>query len=1072
MTRHSASLLLPATLLLCGLLSGSTAQNCCAAGPGPQQPPHKDLQYNRDVRPILLDACFSCHGPDSASRKADLRLDQFDAAVAAGAIVPGDPQASEIIKRIQSADPAVVMPPPAFRKTVSPDQQQILADWISAGAKYQQHWSYLPPEASTPPQIPADIAARYPEWTSNPVDAFVLERLLATGLSPAPEADRRTLARRAALDITGLPPAPELLQKFLQDDAAGAYERYVDSLLALPEWGEHRARYWLDYARYADTHGLHFDNYREMWAYRDWVISAFNRNLPWDQFTTENLAGDLLPQATLDQKIASGFNRCNMTTNEGGIIDEEYAVLYTRDRTETMSAVWLGMTTGCATCHSHKFDPFSQKEFYQLAAFFNNTTQAVRDGNIRDTPPIINVPRAEDRPRDAELPALLSAARQQVDARRNSARPDFTAWLATATTASLGGEISTDKLHLQLNLPGSTERQLQVNFRGTPQSLQLTESANLEGTGAERTLNVQGTAAELADAGNFQNSQPFSCMAWVKVPANDGYGAICARMEPFPRHRGWDFWIQQRRVGLHMVSDWPGKGLKLVSRDQFPANEWVHVAVTCDGSHKASGMQLYINGKPQGKNVENDSLDDSSIEAAVPFRIGQRSDASPFTGALRGLTIYERILQPAEVAAVASRTRYLALLAKPATERSEAETGELFDFWLRTLDPSYLQAASGLAALEKEQADLRARGTIAYVTQEKGETAMAFVLQRGEYDKRGEQVGPETPAILPPFPADAPRNRLGLARWLLLPQHPLTARVTVNRFWQEVFGTGLVQTSGDLGVSGELPVNQPLLDWLAVDFRSGGWDVKRLIRLLVLSAAYRQSAEVTPLKLEKDPANRLLSRGPRFRMDAEMIRDYALAASGLLVRQQGGPSVKPYQPEGVWEAIAMDVSNTRSYQRDAGASLYRRSMYTFVKRMAPPASLDIFNAPNREFCVIRRERTNTPLQALVTLNDEQFVEAARRLAEQALLGPHETDQQRLQQTAERVLCRPLSDPELEVLLQSLQQLTSYYQSHPDDARLVSLVGEYRWDEKLPVDLLAAWTLLCNELLNLDEVVNK
>lgn len=456
---------------------------------------------------------------------------------------------------------------------------------------------------------------------------------------------------------------------------------------------------------------------------------------------------------------------------------------------------------------------------------------------------------------------------------------------------------------------------------------------------------------------------------------------------------------------------------------------------------------------------------------------GRISDHSEFAAESKVAGLGQRRLfrRAADVGAIAgesSRFKYAAILVKGADERAESESNELFDFWLRTEDVLYMQAAERLAALEREQSEVQSRGTIAYVSREKAEPAMAFVLQRGEYDKRGEQVGPETPAILPPFPADAPRNRLGLAQWLLLPQHPLTARVTVNRFWQEVFGTGLVQTTDDLGVSGELPVNQELLDWLAVDFRTHGWDVKRLLRMLVLSAAYRQSAEVTAEKLERDPSNRLLSRGPRFRMDAEMIRDYALASSGLLVRRLGGASVKPYQPEGVWEAIAMNVSNTRSYQRETGDNLYRRSMYTFVKRMAPPASLDIFNAPNRELCVVRRERTNTPLQALVTLNDEQFVEAARRLAELAVQVPGEADEQRLQRVGEAVLCRPLRADEERVLLESLQQLRSYYLSHVEDAKLLSRVGDYRWDAGLSVEQLAAWTMLCNELLNLDEVVNK
>ncbi|MFN8706559.1 MAG: DUF1553 domain-containing protein [Planctomyces sp.] len=1031
-----------------------------------------EIQYNRDVRPILVDACFACHGADSAARKGDLRLDQRDAAVQQGAIVPGKPDESEMIRRILSEDPESVMPPPEMKKTLTPAQKKILADWIQNGAEYQQHWSYLAPVRSAVPPVPSTISGQYSSWPKNAIDHFVLNQLAQNGLTPAEEADRRTLARRVSFDLTGLPPAPEMVQAFVDDQSPDAWEKLVDKLLDSPQWGEHRARYWLDYARYADTHGIHFDNYREIWAYRDWVIGAFNRNMPFDQFTIENLAGDLLPNATLDQKIASGFNRCNMTTNEGGIIDEEYAVLYTRDRTETVSAVWMGLTANCATCHSHKFDPISQKEFYQLAAFFNNTTQPVRDGNIRDTPPVIPVPQESERLRFEELTTLIETARASVEERRSTARSDFSSWSATATVEQLGAPVSSDAQHLHFPLDGGTGSELTGTFRGQPLQVTMDSTASWQEDADGHAVSVQGALCSLPDAGDFESNQPFSCSAWIKVPASDGTGAICARMEPGPGYRGWDFWFQQRRIGMHIVSSWPDQALKAVCRKQFPANEWVHVAVTWDGSRNASGLQIYVNGELQEKNIEENRLGEASIRTKVPWRLGDRTEGSPFTGSVKDLRIHERVLSPSEVDGLARYRHYAQILTKKLEERTEQETGELYEYWLKKFDAQFRERSAVLAAFEKEQADIRSRGTVAHVMNERTEAPMAWVLYRGEYDQRREQVSADIPSVFPAFPGDVPRNRLGFAKWLLRPDHPLTARVTVNRFWQEVFGTGIVRTTGDLGVSGELPTHPELLDWLAVEFRESGWDIRRLIRLMVTSATYRQRALVTPEKIEKDPENRLLSRGPRFRMDAEMVRDNALAVSGLLVPKIGGPSVRPYQPGGVWESIAMIGSTTQNYVRDSGENLYRRSLYTFVKRMAPPASLDIFNAPNREQCTVRRERTNTPLQALVTLNDEQFVEAARRLAENALTRAGQSDEERIQWVALRLMSREFRPDELAILKDSLTELKNEYSQQPADAAALVDVGESTADARLDVVTLAAWTMLCNEMMNLDEVLNK
>jgi cytochrome c553 len=1032
----------------------------------------ESIQFNRDIRPILIETCSACHGPDSASRKADLRLDQRSAAIDAGAISPGKPEESELIRRIMSDDPKEIMPPPELKKSLSDDQKKLLVDWIRSGAEYQQHWSYIPPTRAAVPAVPESVRTTLADWPKNPIDNFVLRKLVAAGLKPAAEADRRALARRVSFDITGLPPKLELVESFVRDSSPNAYETLVDTLLASPSWGEHRGRYWLDYARYADTHGIHFDNYREIWAYRAWVIRAFNQNMPYDQFTIENLAGDLLPQATLDQKIASGFNRCNMTTNEGGIIDEEYAVLYTRDRTETVSAVWMGLTANCATCHNHKFDQLSQKEFYELSAFFNNTTQPVRDGNIKDTPPIIAVPLDSDRARFEALPPLISSARMATEARRTSARPEFETWLAAATPETLGEPVSSEGLHLLAGLNEGEGKVLNANLDGDLLEVALHDSASWQEGLNGKAIAVQGAACEIASVGDFEGDQSFSCAAWINVPANDGSGAICARMEAGPGYRGWDFWMQQRRIGMHLINAWPQTGLKAVSKAQIPANEWVHVAVTYDGSRKASGLQIYINGVVQEKNVENDTLDGSTIRTETSWRVGSRSAGEPFTGAIQDLRIQKRVVSAVEVDALAKLSRFQTTLAKAQDQRSDQELNDLYGYWLKTFDSAFVEQSETLARLEKEEADIRARGTIAYVMNERSEPATAFVLNRGEYDQRREQVSPGTPAELPPFPEGAPRNRLGFAQWLLRPEHPLTARVTVNRFWQEIFGTGIVRTTGDLGVSGELPSDQELLDWLAVEFRESGWDVKKLFKLIVMSATYRQSTAVTPEKLEKDPANRLLSRGPRYRMDAEMVRDNALAVSGLLVPRIGGPSVKPYQPDGVWESIAMNGSTTSRYVRDSGENLYRRSLYTFVKRMAPPASLDIFNSPNREQCTIRRERTNTPLQALVTMNDEQFVEAARRLAENLLKSDCDNDEQRLQLAALRVLSREFRADELPILTASLAELMSFYRDHAKESEALIRTGESKPDSSLDVGTLAAWTMLCNEIMNLDEVLNK
>jgi hypothetical protein len=1025
-------------------------------------------RFNRDVRPILAENCFACHGPDRNARKAGLRLDVREDALKADVFVPGKPDQSALIERIFSDEPSQLMPPPKSHKKLTAAQKDMLKRWVAAGAEYQPHWSFIAPTRSP---LPAVKDAR---WVRNPIDRFILAGLEKRGLKPAPEADRRTLARRLSLDLTGLPPAPAEVEAFVNDRRPDAYERYVDKLLESPHWGEHRGRYWLDAARYADTHGIHFDNFREMWSYRDWVIRALNDNMPFDRFTVEQLAGDLLPNRTMDQQIASGFNRCNITSNEGGLIPEEYLVLYARDRTETTAQVWLGLTAGCCVCHDHKFDPLTQKEFYSLAAFFNNTTQGAMDGNIKDTPPTVLVPRVGDRPRWEALSKQLDQTRKQADARKQAARADFDKWLGSAKAAAFAGQPPSDALRFHAPLSEGEGKAIQVKVNGQPRTVAAAAGAAWgAGHVAARAFKIQpGTALEFGDAGDFEKDKPFSYGAWVKVTKKTLNGALCARMDDQHAFRGWDLWVQNGRVGAHIINQWPQDALKVVSKRPLKAGQWSHVFVAYDGSGKAAGVKVYVNGVAQPTDVEADRLK-STIRTKVPMKLAQRHSTSRMDGVLmQDLRLYGRLLSGLEVEKLARGTRAAWLIGKAADKRTAAEKSELFDWWLPSLDPVFADRAKRLDGLRQEETVIRARGTVAHVMQERPQEAMAYVLFRGDYDKRRDPVKPATPKVLPPLPPGLPHNRLGLARWLVRTEHPLTARVTVNRFWQEVFGTGIVRTSGDFGLTGEAPSNQELLDWLAVDFRESGWDVKRFFKQLVTSAAYRQSAAATPEKLAKDPDNRLLSHGPRFRMDAEMVRDYALAASGLLVRKLGGPSVKPYQPDGVWEAVAMIGSNTRDYRRDSGEGLYRRSMYTFWKRAAPPASMDILNAPNRETCTVRRERTNTPLQALVTLNDPQFVEAARVLAQRVLKEGGDKDIGRLDALAKRLLARPLRPEEAKVVGGVLADLLAHYKAHPADVKKLLTVGESKADVSLDASTLAAWTMLANQMMNLDEVLNK
>jgi hypothetical protein len=1074
-----------------------------------------EVQFNRDIRPLLGENCLACHGPDSAARKAGLRLDTqaglYEATDKRGpAVAPGKLEDSELWRRIITDDPDDLMPPPDSHKQLTAEQKELFKQWILEGGKWQDHWSFIKPERPELPAVSSQQSA-----ARNPIDRFVTAKLAEHGLTMNPEADRRTLARRLALDLTGLPPTPAQVEAFVKDTSPDYYEKFVNALMGSKQWGEHRGRYWLDAARYADTHGLHFDNYREMWPYRDWVINAYNANQSFDQFVIEQLAGDLLENPTQDQLVATGFQRCNITTNEGGTIEAENLALYANDRVTTTGWVFMGLTANCAACHDHKFDPLTQKDFYSLEAFYRNTTQTGFDRNWGESDLYMVAPQGEhDRQRWAELPVELKQAEVLAKLRGTYADQEFIRWKEKFSTEKKAGVLDKSPLlgdeHLHLPMIQSGEGLTAGTVAGTKLPVVGTAPfAWVEGPLGPAPVLSKTNSIELGDLGRFDQTNVLSFTAWVYLPPDyKGTGSILARMAgPDRNNRGWDFFIDNKRFGIHLVRRWPNSASKMRSNGEvLQPGQWQHIAVTYDGQGRARGAKLYLNGREIPSGGEQDRLEES-VKIDLPLRVGRREQGSELDGvAVQDIRVYQRRLDPAELRALAIAPRVGELLASPAAtnalpaainlpedatdeQKKVAEAAKkaaeeakqlraheeqsVKDYFAITQFKPTRDALADKLALIAEQERIRAASPVTHIQREKTDSKpMANILMRGQYDKVGDQVEANTPGFLPPMPDDAPKNRLGLAQWLVARDNPLTARVTVNRFWQELFGVGIVATVEDFGVVGEPPINQDLLDWLAVEFMESGWNVKHMYKLMVTSAAYRQTPTVTPEKLEKDRDNRLLSRGPRFRMDAEMLRDYALATSGLLVPKIGGPSVKPYQPEGVWEAVAMPESNTRHYEADSGDALYRRSMYTFWKRAAPPATMDVLNAPSREVCSVKRERTNTPLQALATLNDPQFVEAARKLAEHALGVAHGGEEAAIGEMARRVLFRPLTGEERRIVLNTLKEMRAFFDAEPEAAKQFLSIGASEPAEDIPPAKLAALSMVANQLLNLDEVLNK
>ncbi|MCU0777831.1 MAG: DUF1553 domain-containing protein [Akkermansiaceae bacterium] len=1030
------------------------------------------VSFNQHIQPVLSEYCYHCHGPDSGTREPKdnpLRLDRPEDAFALRdnglpVILKGKAAESEIVRRMRLADPEFIMPPPKSHKTMKPEDIALIERWIEQGAEYEPHWAFAPVVRPGPP-------AAGDGWAANPIDRFIAEKLDAHGLRPNPQEDARRFYRRLHLDLTGLPPAPRDVEAFVtasSSDFQAAVERAADGLLATTASAEHFARHWLDAARYADTHGIHIDNYRAIWPYRDWVIRAFKDNMPWDRFTTEQIAGDMLPDRTLDQLVATGFSRCLATTGEGGAIAEEYDAIYAKDRVETVSAIWLGLTTGCAACHDHKFDPVSTREFYQLTAFFRNTPMTALDGNRADHPPNVFVPLPPDRERWTALAAEISDVGKLMAARAESSGPDFDAWLANAAIGPDRGVDSTLHLHLPM---AESDGPLRGFVDGRPREWPF-ESERIDAPFGKAPV-ISRTPVELGDLAGFSRSEQVTFGGFIRVEGRPS-GAVIARMNPGESYRGWDLHLFKGRPASHVIDSWDKAANMVVASKPLKPGEWHHVMVTFNGAlsgHQASA--IFVDGKRSSYLVDPNTVG-GNIETQVPLRLGSRHGGdSALNGkvAMQDFRFYRRLLDEKEIATISANSMLQHIVALPPQQRTAEQLKSLQQYFLANIDAPSREIRARLDTLKTEQRELQARGSISLVMEEKKEQPYAHVLNRGVYTDKGERVTPDTPAVLPPMPADSPKNRLGLARWLNDPANPLPARVTMNRTWYYFFGTGIVESNSDFGIMGSRPSHPKLLDWLAAEFVDSKWNYRHMIKLMVTSSAYRQSGRVTPEKLEKDPFNHLLARGPRVRLDAEPIRDLALAAAGLLSPKTGGPPVKPYQPEGIWEAVAMPQSNTRHYKQDSGEALYRRSLYTMWKRTAAPATMEIFNAPTREGFCVRRDRTNTPLQALALMNDPQFVEAARELAAHAIRSSADPDA-RIDHITLRLLARVLDEDERKIARDSLAAMLETYRAKPEDAGKLITTGAKPPPQDIDPAELAAWTLVASQLLNLDETITR
>jgi hypothetical protein len=1098
----------------------------------------RQIDFNRDIRPILSDKCFACHGPDAPNKKIKLRLDSEAAATAdlgrgRRALVPGRPEASELVRRITASDELMRMPPAYSDHKLTQAEIELLVEWVRQGAKWQQHWSFIKPVRPALPQI------RNKTWPKNEIDYFVLERLEREGLEPSPEADRATLIRRVTFDLTGLPPTLKEIEDFLDNQAPDAYEKVVDRLLASPRYGERMAFSWLDAARYADTNGYQIDGNRDAWRWRDWVIESFNRNLPFDRFVIEQLAGDLLPNATLDQKIATAFNRNHRINAEGGIVPEEYRNEYVVDRVDTTSTVFMGLTMGCARCHNHKYDPFTQKEYYQLSAYFNSIPEDGHSFDQGNSPPWIAAPTIEQQKQLAQFNQQIGQVEKQINGLAEKSAGLQQRWEKTllGSAGRRPGQhwFPSDKLIVHLAMDEDTPPvfnksdrdhhdqydrkkdeppvKFEIGFKeGSPRYL---EAPTGQGVAFDGKLFFDGGIhADFRYKSTSKDyRERFTIAAWV-FPDSEQSGSIVTKVSDspaevennIPRAGGYGLYFLNSKIHFNMVFRWGEDTLRVETENTLPPRQWYHVVTVFDGTRAADErIRIYVNGLEQKLkfNQRNFFLLFGGTKDTLKIG-GGGGPQFRFKGTLDEIRLYSRVLDADEIAILACPDSLEKIAAIPAMERTRAQALKIHHAFVAHAAPGELkQASKRLLELKQQKQSFEDTIPTLMVMEELPEARPTFVLRRGAYDDLGERVERGVPLALPAMQLGHPNNRFGFAKWLCSPEHPLTSRVAVNRLWQMLFGTGLVKTVEDFGSQGELPSHPELLDWLAVEFMSGrageresgraggpthysalstqhspAWNVKALLKTIVMSATYRQSSARNPQAASSfgrnpqadDPDNRLLARGPRLRLSAEMIRDQALSVSGLLVEKLGGPSVKPYQPEGLYKDMAF--SGLTGYNRDKGEGLWRRSLYTYWKRTVLSPNMQVFDASAREFCTVRETRTNTPLQSLNLMNDVTYIEAARMLAQRMMLEGGTAPGDRLTWAFRLATSRRPNERESGILLRHLQKQRDYFGRNPQAAEQFLAVGEKKNDSRFNVIELAAYAATASLILNLDEVINK
>ncbi|MEQ6121269.1 DUF1553 domain-containing protein [Reichenbachiella sp. MALMAid0571] len=1035
----------------------------------------QELDFNVHVKPILSDKCFLCHGPDKAKQQAELRLDLAESAYSElinspgkKAVVPGKLAKSEMFHRIISHDPEVLMPTPKSNLTLSAHEKAVLIKWIEDGAEYKPHWAFIKPEKR---DVPAVSNA---DWIKNPIDNFIIKRLEQENLQPSSQAEKELLLRRVTFDLTGLPPTVENIKEFLNDESDNAYEKQVDKLLKSPQYGEKMAMDWMDLSRFADTHGYTVDRYRDMSPWRDWVIKAFNENMPYDKFIEWQLAGDLLPNPSKEQILATAFNRIHPQNMEGGIVPEEFRVEYVLDRVNTAGQAFMALTVACAKCHDHKYDPISQKNYYEMSAFFNNVEESgqISWDNAMPVPTMLYTTEEQDE----VLEFLKSTAQTKADklvSIRVSEKENFQDWISNekykesvkskypkGLIAHFDFENSQLKDRLNpsqkggMKRVGSSSENPEFGVGKTGQGLLLDGDAWFDSHGV----------------GAFRKSESFSVGLNVKIPENLENGVIFHKSEGAALYcfRGFHLALENNKLQVLMAHTAPGNAIIEYTKQDIPRDQWINLMLTYNGSSKASGLKVYLNGVELETDVKNDNLykdihfgrkDEPGIQ------IGARMRGKGIGGAtVDDLMVFDQELTPLEIIQVVDYEKFRDIMSKRHSELAEVESAMLESYFLLNHSKVYKKYLDELEIARMTFSDSVESIQEVMVMEEMPERRKTYLLERGLYDAHGEEVLPNTPESVFQMPEDLPRNRLGFAKWLVHPDHPLTARVTVNRYWQNYFGRGIVRTTEDFGNQGELPTHPELLDWLAVDFMDSGWDVKALQKLIVMSATYRQSSKTSNELRELDGENILLARGPAVRLTAEMIRDNALMTSGLLNTKIGGESVKPYQPTGLWKV------NGYNYDQDTGDKLYRRSMYTIWKRSVPHPTLATFDAPGRSECTVRRQKTNTPLQALVLLNDPTYVEASKVMGEK--IAKFDSIQEGITETFMKLTGRKPSDKELKILLELQEKQYAEFKHHKGKATGWLTSGEYEPDGKLDADLIAANAVVASAIMNSDATITK